>query len=294
MIAMRTGVCTTDFEHKDVPLYTADKLFDRMKEMGFGVVQFAFSSIAETDFVPTGQIEIPSAIPYGAVVAADRAANRSGLPIEVVNGTFNMAHPDKAVREEGLRRFAILVETSAALGAKYISLCSGSRNADHLWTWSPDNDTADAWDDMESTMARAVELAEKADITLAIESEAANIIDTPENARKIMDKLGSSHLKMILDCANLFHRGMAYPDKVHAVLGHAFDVFGKDIVIAHGKDIQSGEGIDFCGTGRGIVDFAYVAEKLTEMGYAGDMFLHGIYQENDMVRAREYWENSLQ
>lgn len=293
MITQRTGVCTTDFEHANTPLYTADTLFARMGELGFGAVQFAFSSISETDFVPNGQIEIPAEIPYRAVVAADRAANRHGLPIEVVNGTFNMAHPDAAVRAEGLRRFSILTKASAALGAKYISLCSGSRNPDHLWTWSPNNDDRDAWDDMFDTISHAVELAERENITLAIESEAANIIDTPENARKIMDQIGSSHLKMILDCANLFHPGQAHPENVHDVLAHAFAVFGDDIVIAHGKDIRQSDRIDFCGTGLGIVDFAYVANALRKLQYAGDMFLHGIYAEDDMVRAREHWERCL-
>lgn len=290
MYMQRTGVCTTDFEHDT--LYTAERLFARMHELGFGVAQFAFSSIRETDFTPTGEIEIPSAIPYAAVVAADRAAAKYDISIEVVNGTFNMAHPNEAVRTEGLRRFAILVEASAALGAKYISLCSGSRNAAHLWTFSPENDTKEAWDDMFQTIEAAVQMAEKAGITLAIESEAANIIDTPENARRVMDEIGSPNLKMILDCANLFHRGMAHPDHVIEVLHHAFELFGKDIVIAHGKDIREGDGIDFCGTGRGIVDFSYVGRMLKELGYMGDMFLHGIYDEDDMPRARAYWENA--
>lgn len=294
MIQNRTGVCTTDFEHTNMPLYSAETLFARVQELGLGVVQFAFSSIAESEFTPSGQIEIPEYIPYTAVVAADRAANRYGLPIEVVNGTFNMAHPDASVREEGLRRFDILTKASAALGAKYISLCSGSRNADHLWSWSAENDSKEAWDDMYSTIARAVEMAERENIVLAIESEAANIIDTPENARKIMDTIGSPNLKMILDCANLFHRGMAHPENVHHVLEHAFELLGNDIVIAHGKDIREGDSIDFCGTGRGIVDFAYVAGELRKLGYTGDMFLHGIYEEDDMVRAREHWEGCLQ
>ncbi len=290
---MRTGVCTTDFEHEGQPLRNADSLFAVIRGYGFEAVQFAFSSIAETGFVPTGEIEIPAAIPYAAVLQADRAARKYDLPIEVINGTFNMAHPDSAVREEGLRRFAILVDAAAALGAKSISLCSGSRNAAHLWTWSPDNDTQEAWDAMFDTISRAVALAEKGGITLAIESEAANIIDTPENARRVMDEVGSPNLKMILDCANLFHRGKAHPENVQDVIGHAFDLFGKDIVIAHGKDIREGDGIEFCGTGRGIVDFAFTARKLREAGYTGDMFLHGIYDEDDMLRSIAHWKNAM-
>jgi len=290
---MRTGVCTTDFEHEGQPLRNADSLFALIRSYGFEAVQFAFSSIAETGFVPNGEIEIPAAIPYAAVLQADRAARKYDLPIEVINGTFNMAHPDSAVREEGLRRFAVLVDAASALGAKYISLCSGSRNAAHLWTWSPDNDTVEAWDAMFDTISRAVALAEKGGITLAIESEAANIIDTPENARRVMDEVGSPNLKMILDCANLFHRGKAHPENVQDVIGHAFDLFGKDIVIAHGKDIREGDGIEFCGTGRGIVDFAFTARKLREARYTGDMFLHGIYDEDDMFRSIAHWKAAM-
>ncbi len=290
---MRTGVCTTDFEHKNLPLRNAADLFAVIQSYGFEAVQFAFSSIGETDFTPDGEIEIPASIPFRAITAADRAAAACSLPIRVINGTFNMAHPDKSVREEGLRRFALLTEAADALGCPMISLCSGTRNRDHLWTFSAENDSAEAWADMADTIARAVELAEKWGITLAIESEAANIIDTPENARRIMDEVGSPRLKMILDCANLFHRGTAHPENVRSTIGHAVEVFGADIVIAHGKDIRAGDGIDFCGTGLGIVDFAYTAELLRQVGYTGDMFLHGIYDEDDMGRALAHWRGCL-
>ena len=89
------------------------------------------------------------------------------------------------------------------------------------------------------------------------------------------------------------YRDCAHPGNVQAVIGHAFDLFGKDIVIAHGKDIREGDGIDFCGTGHGIVDFAFTARKLQEAGYQGDMFLHGIYDEGDMLRSIAHWKNAM-
>lgn len=287
---MRTGICTTDFEVTGQISPTADRLFGRIAEFGFECVQFAFSSIAESEFVPTGQIEIPDRIPTSALDAAARSAGRYNLPVEVINGTFNMAHPDEDVRLEGIKRFALLTEAAEVLGAKYISLCSGTRFAGHLWTYSPDNHTAGAWNDMYDTICRTVELAERRNITLAIESEAANIINTPENARRVMDDVGSDHLKMILDCANLFHIGRAHPEYVQETIAHAFDFFGDDIVLAHGKDIREGDGIDFCGTGRGIVDFPFTAQMLKKYGFAGDMFLHGIYDEADMPYALAHWK----
>ncbi|MBO5127585.1 MAG: sugar phosphate isomerase/epimerase [Clostridia bacterium] len=287
---MRTGICTTDFEVTGQLPKAADRLFGRIAELGFECVQFAFSSIAESEFTPTGRIEIPDKIPTAALDAAARSANRYHLPIEVINGTFNMAHPDEDVRREGIKRFALLTEAAEILGAKYISLCSGTRFAEHLWTYSPDNHTAGAWNDMLDTIQRAVELAERRNITLAIESEASNIIDTPENARRVMDEVGSDHLKMILDCANLFHIGRAHPEYVQETIAHAFEFFGEDIVLAHGKDIREGDGINFCGTGRGIVDFPFTAQMLKKYGFAGDMFLHGIYDEADMPFALAHWK----
>lgn len=289
---MRCGVCSTDFESASHPLYAADVLFDRMHRLGFASVQFAFSSVSECGFVPTGSIEIPAEIPASALAAIQAASARTGIPIAAVNGTFNMAHPDPDVRKEGIRRFPILCEAAKTLGAAYVTLCSGTRNPDDLWGPSADNDTPAAWEDMRDTVARCVGIAEKAGVTLAIESEASNIISTPEKARRIMDEVGSAHLKMILDCANLFHAGHAHKDEVRATLERAFACYGHDIVIAHGKDIREGDGIDFCATGRGIVDFAYTARLLREYGFSGDMFLHGIYDEAVMPEARRHWLNA--
>lgn len=289
---MRTGICTTDFEHSKHPAYTADTVFGKMSAMGYTCTQFSFSTIAETDFVPSGQIEIPAEIPAAALGAAEKASAKYSLPICVINGTFNMAHPDDDVRKEGLRRLSILMDAANALGCTMISLCSGTGNRDHLWRPSPENTEESAWNRMFPTMAEAVEMAEAKNITLAIESEASNVICTPEAARRLMDEIGSVRLKMILDCANLFHIGTAREENVRPTIAHAFELFGNDIVIAHGKDIRAGDGIDFCGTGLGIVDFGYTAELLRQYGYKGDMFLHGIYDEDYMIPAREYWEKA--
>ena len=289
----KCGVCSTDFESAAHTPYAAEVLFRKMKERGFEAVQFAFSSIAETDFTPNGQIEIPAVIPSAAIRAVAENAVKYGIPVEVINGTFNMAHPDRGIREEGIRRFEILCRAAKDLGAKYISLCSGTRNADHLWSPHPDNDTQEAWNDMLDTVSRCTKIAEEYGITLAVESEASNIISTPERARRLMDTVGSPNLKMILDCANLFHAGEAHKENVCKTLEHAFALYGDDIVLAHGKDIREGDGIDFCGTGLGIVDFAYTAALLEQYDFTGNMFLHGIYDENDMVRAREHWLASV-
>ena len=288
---MKTGICTTDFE-KSAEKKTADELFGIIHELGFRCVQFAFSSVAECGYTPNGQLEIPSVIKPECCRAVFIAAEKYDLPIEVINGTYNMAHPDPDVRAEGLKRLETLMQAAKELSTEIISLCSGTRNAKYLWSPSDENENEDAWADMYDSMQRATELAEQYGITLAIESEASNVIRTPEKARRLLDSIGSDKLKMILDCANLFHMGHAHKNEAPETICHAVEVYGKDIVVVHGKDIREGDGIEFCATGLGIVDFALTAELLRQIGYKGDMFLHGIYDISDMKRSREFWETA--
>lgn len=287
LFATRTGICTTDF-----PMYKAEELFSRAKTYGFDVVQFGFQTVLETQFEADGKIEFPDfdTLPAGAMDAILRASERSGVAVTAINGTFNAAHPDPEVRAEAVRRFAGLAKASGLLGCKIITLCSGTRCEDDLWANHPDNGTPEAWHDAKDTMLRLCEIAEREGITLAIETEVSNVVSSPEAARRMMDEVASDRLKMIVDPANLFPPGSARPENVRRILEHAFRLFGRDIVLAHGKDIRESDGIDFCGTGDGIVDFAYLAELLYEYGFTGDMMLHGIYDEQRFESARLFWE----
>lgn len=282
---MRTGICTTDLQ-----TMPAEKLFEKLGDLGTPVTQLSFASIAETDFVPDGNIEFPATVDEKVLQLIIKYAEKYHVEIAAVNGTFNMAHPDAGVRAEGLRRFKGLLQAVNALGCKMVSLCSGTRNPVSLWAPHDDNKTQEAWRDMFETVTAAVKIAERFDIVLAVETETANIIDTPEKARQLMDDIGSPNLKMIMDCANLFHPGQAHTENVHRVMHHAFELFGRDVVIAHGKDIKQSNGIEFCGTGEGIIDFISFAKLLAAYDYQGDMFLHGV-EEDKLPAAIRYFKD---
>ena len=286
---MKIGICTTDFRYAQ----PVSQLFRKMQSMGYETTQLAFCSVSECAFEASHQIEIPGEVTAETLKAIRTASRETGIPIGAINGTWNMAHPDKEVREEGIRRFDGFLRAVADLECSIVSLCSGSRNRDHLWRFSPETAGPDAWADMLNSMQRSVALAEKYGITLAIETEAANVIDTPEKARRIMDEVGSPNLKMILDCANLFHNGEATVESMRPAIDRAMANFGSDIVLAHGKDIQPSEGIQFCGTGFGIVDFPYMIAQLRAAGYRGDMMLHGIYNEDDMPGCLEFMKKCM-
>ncbi len=280
---MNIGVCTTDFETQPI-----EPLFDKIQGYGFGPVQLSFASLAECGFNATGQIEIPEAMDEAVLQRIKDSAERHGLSIVCVNGTFNMAHPDLAVRREGVRRFHGFARAVKALGCAYVTLCTGTRNAEHLWRAHPDNVTEAAWRDMAETAAQLVDIAKQNELTLLLEVEASNVADTPELAKKLIDEVGQGRMAVVMDCANLFHAGQAKPALVRQVIGHAFDVLGDHVALAHGKDIRAGEGVEFCGAGEGIIDFPYFFERLQGIGYAGDMVLHGIQDETKMQRCCAY------
>jgi len=279
---MKIGICTIDFEkiYKALP---ADELFAKIKNLGFEVVQLSFPPIKELGFVSTAQFEIPDKISGSIIQIINDASKKYDIPVVACNGTFNMAHPDISVRDEGIQRFEVIADTAKKLGCSMISLCTGTRCKNHMWTYHEDNNTPQAWTDMIYTVRKAAAIAEKYDIFIIAETEASNIVNTPEKARKMMDEVKSPKLKMIMDCANLFQAGEAKKDNVTSVITHAFEVFGRDVVSAHGKDIQESEGIKFCATGEGIVDYKLFIELLNKYGFIGDMILHGISDEEKMV-----------
>ena len=280
---MRLGICTTDFAPAK-----AETLFRNMAEMGFECVQLSFASLVESGYAARGDWEIPPAIAPETVRLTRDCARRYGLEIVAVNGTYNMAHPDAAVRQEGARRFALLARAAAELGAGMVSLCTGTRNRDSLWQVSPENDSAQAWRDMLEGVEQLFPQACALGLVLGVEVEASNVVNTPRRARDLLDACGSDSLKIIMDCANLFHVGRAHPRFVRETIEEAFALLGSDIALAHGKDIRESAGIDFCPAGEGIVDFPFFLQSLARLGYQGDMVLHGAYEEGAIRKSAAF------
>ena len=256
---------------------TLDELFAAVSGYGFTQVQFGYASVYGTD--------LPESLEPEAVRQIAAQARAHGIEIVAVSGTWNMIHPDVAEREQGLARLAVIAASCQHLGCDFVTLCTGTRNRESMWRWHEDNQTQGAWDDLLVTMQGAVELAERHDLVLGIEVEASNVVNTPERARTLLDTFGSPRLQIIMDVANLFQPGEAREENVRPILDRAFGLLGDDIRIAHGKDIQAGDGLAFTHAGNGIIDFGYYVAKLRASGYTGGMLLHGIKDERYMPEA---------
>ncbi|TPN43950.1 sugar phosphate isomerase/epimerase [Mesorhizobium sp. B1-1-4] len=256
---MRLGVFAKTFAGTEPAV-----VLEAVRQAGYETTQFNLAC--------AGLPSMPDAVPDAAISAIRAAARSTGVSLAALSGTYNMAHPDKAVRDDGLRRLAVVIDTAAALDIPLVTLCTGSRNAADQWAYHPDNATPAAWSDMATEMEKALALAEGAGVDLGIEPEQANIVTSAKDATRLIADMGSKHLKIVLDPANLFEH--ATPEEARAIVAAAIDEAAGHIAMAHAKD-RHGDG-RFATTGEGIVDFPDFVARLNAVKFDGPLVTHGL------------------
>jgi sugar phosphate isomerase/epimerase len=190
-----------------------------------------------------------------------------GLTMAAVSGTYNLAHPDAAVRADGRRWLADLIATAPTLGTSVVTLCTGSRDPDDMWRRHPDyNGTPEAWRDMLESVAAALAVADAHNVTLGFEPEHNNVVDSAAAGRRLLEELRSTQLKVVIDPANL----EPSPD----ALREAFELLGDDLVLAHAKDVRRDGTI--VAAGHGDLDYELYLALLDDAGGDVPLILHGL------------------
>lgn len=253
------------------PRDSIDAVFAASASYGLRSTQF--------DMAAAGLDTLPEEIPDDTITEIRTAADAHGVTIDAMEGTFNMAHPDGAHRVDGLRRFEAVARACARLDVPILTLCTGSRDPDHMWRRHPDNRTPQAWADMRSTVERAVAIAEEQDIVLGVEPEINNVVESAAAARRLLDEIQSAKLKVIFDGANLFDvqdplRSLEVADNVFA---DAADLVGPDVVLAHAKDITASG--SFVAAGEGDLPWRSFLATLIEVGFDGALVMHSLSEQ---------------
>ena len=143
-----------------------------------------------------------------------------------------------------------------------------------MWRRHPDNDSPEAWRNMVACVRAAVEVVKPFGVTLGFEPEVNNVVDSAKKARRLMDEIGSPHLKVTMDAANLFHAGEL--PHMSEVLDRAFALVGKDIVMAHAKDLSHDGDAGHEAAGHGKLDYDRYLSLLHAYGFKGPLLLHGL------------------
>jgi sugar phosphate isomerase/epimerase len=258
---MRIGILSGTFGRP-----TLEAALDAVKAYGM--------DCAQVDMCCVGLPPMPDEIAPTVIDRIRRAAAARAVEIVSVQGTFNMSHPDAEHRRTGLRRLGVLAAACRPMGVSKIHLCTGTRDRQDMWRRHPDNDSPEAWRDMAACVGEAAAIAKQAGVTLAFEPEVNNVVDSAKKARRLLDEIHSPHLKVTMDAANLFHAGeLARMDEV---LDEAFALVGRDVVLAHAKDLSHDGDAGHEAAGHGRLDYGRYLSLLCAYGFHGPLLLHGL------------------
>jgi sugar phosphate isomerase/epimerase len=256
---MRLGIFSKTFEGTDPTAVLAS-----VAQAGFTAAQYNMAC--------SGLPAMPDQIGPEVAQAVTRAAKETAVEITAVSGTYNMIHPDVKAREAGHVRLETLAKACAGLGTPLITLCTGTRDPKDQWHEHPDNDTPEAWKDLLKSMETAVAIADKYDVYLGIEPELANVVNSAQRARQLIDQLGSPRLRIVLDPANLFE--VATLDEQRGIVTAAIDLLADRIAMGHAKD-RHADG-RFATAGTGVLDYSHYLSRLKAVGFDGTLITHGL------------------
>lgn len=257
-------------EHMEIGIFaktfggTLPDILRKVETCGLKRIQFNFSI--------TGIPSMPDDVSLQIRNAVESGLQEQQLSVEAVSGTFNMIHPDPAVRRSGLKRLGVIAAQCEWLNTRLITLCTGSRNAEDMWTAHPDNSSRSAWYDLRESLDIALMHAEEYDLFLGIEPELSNVISSAGDAAKLLSEINSPRLKIIYDPANLIERETI--PVMSRKIAQAVQLLGPHIVSVHAKD-RNGMG-EFVPAGKGILPYEYLLEQLKQVNYKGNLILHGL------------------
>lgn len=254
---MMPGIFARTYASKDPAV-----VFAQIRKDGFAALQFNLSC--------AGLDPLPAHLPPELPARVQAASEAEELTLSALSGTYNMAHPDAALRKANRAGFANVVKAAQGMGVSLVTLCTGSRDASDMWRAHPDNASASAWADLRAELDWALGLAEEADLRLAIEPEPGNVVADASLARRLLDEVGSSRLGIILDAANLLP-----PERIERqaeIVAEATDLLGRDLFLVHAKDVDaSGKVVP---AGQGAVDLPAFVARVRSTGYDGPLVGH--------------------
>jgi sugar phosphate isomerase/epimerase len=256
---MQLGIFAKTFPGTD-PL----TVLNAAKTAGFKTVQYNMTC--------SGLPAMSDHIPNTAITAIRDAVETTGITISALSATYNMIHPYTDERAAGHRRLSIMAKAAASAKIPMLTLCTGTRNPDDQWANHPQNNTRGAWRDLLHSMEIAITLADQHNLFLGVEPELANVANSAQKAKQLIDELQSSRVKIVFDPANLFERTTL--DDQRRIISDSLDLLAPHIAMAHAKD-RNAEG-EFVAAGKGVLDYHHFIRRLMTSGFTGPLITHGL------------------
>jgi hexulose-6-phosphate isomerase len=208
------------------------------------------------------EINSPSDLDLDDLVAA---AKETGITI---HGVIDSKHwnkpfssPDEAVRAQGFDALKIALNDAAKVGATTVLVVPGVVNKEATFE--------QCWERSQAEIRKALPLAAKLKVHIAIEVVWNNFITKPEQLVKYVDEFQSHWLGAYFDCSNMIKYGVSDADWIRKMGKRMlkFDFKGYSVAKAkEAKDEWKGFNV---GIGEGDEDWPAIMKACAEVGYNG-------------------------
>lgn len=230
------------------------------QEVAAAVAQAGYP-LAHWNFAAIGRPTMGGDVGQAQVAAVRRAFDGAGVAIPSVSATFNLIHPDTALRAAQTAQAVRLIGLVPELGAEVVTLCSGTRDPGDMWRAHPGNLAGDAWSDLRRTLDDLLGAAGDAGVRLGIEPEPGNVVRDARAAARLLDELGhDAPIGIVLDPANLLS-----PETVprqSEILAEAVDLLGPRVVGVQAKDVATSGSP---AAGAGLLDYPALFRQLARL-----------------------------
>jgi sugar phosphate isomerase/epimerase len=270
---MQIGIRAHDVEY--APLH---ELIPRIHEQGFTCMHIALSkSIKEF------KVDIPAMTPGLAMYIKNLCAENH-VDIAVLGNYLNLAHPDSEKLKEITEKYVAHLRFASILGCSVVGTETGAVNAEYKYEAA--NHDREALDLFVKNLTPVVRAAEKFGQIVAIEPVWKHIVYGPEQARYVLDEIGSPNLQIIFDPVNMLYPGNI--DKQDEIIEKTFELLAKDIAVIHMKDFEvDGDELKSIPAGMGGLNYELLLSKIKEHKPFIQCTLENTKPEN-AVKTREF------
>lgn len=172
--------------------------------------------------------------------------------------------PDQTIRQTVIDKIKKGTQIAADLSAPYCLIRPGSLNPAGSWTPHRDNHTPEAWHRLIDTLKQITPTLEKSGVIAVMETHLVSILRDPEHCRKMVDTVGASNLRLVMDYVNHFET-LQQVFNSQDRLDHIFNAMGTYAPVLHIKDITLGKGlvlhIEEAIPGNGELDLAHCFQQ---------------------------------
>ncbi|MBZ0298747.1 MAG: sugar phosphate isomerase/epimerase [Anaerolineae bacterium] len=199
--------------------------------------------------------------------------------------------PDEDARREGVRIGRNIVQRAAELGAQVAGIRPTSLHPTSQWGPHPLNYAPETEDRLVRSLSEMAEACEIYQVPITLEVHVTTTLRDAETIRRLIDRTGSSWIKVNADLVNFvsdFHAAYHTTE----LINHVFDVLGPYILTAHLKDVVVDAPlvvhISESRPGTGLLDWDTLFRRFEALLPDGYALIEHLTDYNEVTKARDF------